>query len=173
MDHRPRPRLSPRRRQGRLRGQAGQPDRRPLLPHWGAPACLCFFFFQAEDGIRDIGVTGVQTCALPISGKWSHNTGLEGTNGAWRDLVDSGELPRNIARRLEAVGYSCHLTGKFTNDLTSGEWVCPGFDSWWAQLEPVNDKDHLYFSKGGTGRREMPRTGTEEEIGRASCRERV
>ena len=24
------------------------------------------FFFQAEDGIRDIGVTGVQTCALPI-----------------------------------------------------------------------------------------------------------
>src|SRR5258707_10404407 len=28
-----------------------------------------FFFFQAEDGIRDIGVTGVQTCALPISGQ--------------------------------------------------------------------------------------------------------
>src|SRR3712207_5463624 len=26
---------------------------------------MCFFF-QAEDGIRDIGVTGVQTCALPI-----------------------------------------------------------------------------------------------------------
>src|SRR3712207_7824917 len=28
---------------------------------------IVFFFFQAEDGIRDIGVTGVQTCALPIS----------------------------------------------------------------------------------------------------------
>src|SRR6266850_3910254 len=28
---------------------------------------LCFFFFQAEDGIRDYKVTGVQTCALPIS----------------------------------------------------------------------------------------------------------
>src|SRR5204862_2698502 len=28
---------------------------------------LCFFFFQAEDGIRDLYVTGVQTCALPIS----------------------------------------------------------------------------------------------------------
>src|SRR3712207_8176751 len=27
---------------------------------------MFFFFFQAEDGIRDIGVTGVQTCALPI-----------------------------------------------------------------------------------------------------------
>src|SRR5215204_1355855 len=28
---------------------------------------VCFFFFQAEDGIRDHCVTGVQTCALPIS----------------------------------------------------------------------------------------------------------
>src|SRR3712207_9487236 len=28
--------------------------------------CVFVFFFQAEDGIRDIGVTGVQTCALPI-----------------------------------------------------------------------------------------------------------
>src|SRR2546429_3987200 len=27
---------------------------------------LLFFFFQAEDGIRDVAVTGVQTCALPI-----------------------------------------------------------------------------------------------------------
>src|SRR3712207_9592222 len=27
---------------------------------------MFIFFFQAEDGIRDIGVTGVQTCALPI-----------------------------------------------------------------------------------------------------------
>src|SRR2546429_2992064 len=27
---------------------------------------FCFFFFQAEDGIRDVAVTGVQTCALPI-----------------------------------------------------------------------------------------------------------
>src|SRR5260370_19160005 len=30
-------------------------------------ACYPFFFFQAEDGIRDSSVTGVQTCALPIS----------------------------------------------------------------------------------------------------------
>src|SRR5256884_240934 len=28
---------------------------------------FCLFFFQAEDGIRDVAVTGVQTCALPIS----------------------------------------------------------------------------------------------------------
>src|SRR2546422_7042884 len=28
---------------------------------------IFLFFFQAEDGIRDVAVTGVQTCALPIS----------------------------------------------------------------------------------------------------------
>src|SRR3989337_2103386 len=31
----------------------------------------CAFFFQAEDGIRDATVTGVQTCALPISPGWA------------------------------------------------------------------------------------------------------
>src|SRR2546422_2708166 len=31
------------------------------------PLFFFFFFFQAEDGIRDVAVTGVQTCALPIS----------------------------------------------------------------------------------------------------------
>src|SRR2546429_2158507 len=32
-----------------------------------AASGVYFFFFQAEDGIRDVAVTGVQTCALPIS----------------------------------------------------------------------------------------------------------
>src|SRR2546429_3652878 len=38
-----------------------------VCPHTTeSPTCACFFFFQAEDGIRDVAVTGVQTCALPI-----------------------------------------------------------------------------------------------------------
>src|SRR5205823_9110878 len=36
---------------------------------------LIFFFFQAEDGIRDKLVTGVQTCALPILGAVYNNLG--------------------------------------------------------------------------------------------------
>src|SRR3989440_7765416 len=38
------------------------------LWEFGTASCfsLAFFFFQAEDGIRDLIVTGVQTCALPI-----------------------------------------------------------------------------------------------------------
>src|SRR5699024_11345522 len=36
---------------------------------------VCVFFFQAEDGIRDRNVTGVQTCALPI---WfAHSPGVD------------------------------------------------------------------------------------------------
>src|SRR2546426_1169529 len=37
---------------------------------------LTFFFFQAEDGIRDYKVTGVQTCALPISDEYSTGSSL-------------------------------------------------------------------------------------------------
>src|ERR1035437_6591717 len=46
----------------------------------------CFFFFQAEDGIRDIGVTGVQTCALPI---WALLLG-HGRHGDPTAVVDHG-----------------------------------------------------------------------------------
>src|SRR5690606_15858489 len=38
--------------------------------------CFAVFFFQAEDGIRDFHVTGVQTCALPIWGSISSNARL-------------------------------------------------------------------------------------------------
>src|SRR2546422_2148783 len=48
-----------------------------------------FFFFQAEDGIRDVAVTGVQTCALPI----------------WVDGLASVEAPaRAPAKVAEDVG---------------------------------------------------------------------
>src|SRR5256884_6462045 len=38
---------------------------------------MSFFFFQAEDGIRDVAVTGVQTCALPISFPFQRTTDVE------------------------------------------------------------------------------------------------
>src|SRR2546430_9162144 len=46
--------------------------------------CL-FFFFQAEDGIRDLTVTGVQTCALPISGQilWRSPLGASPNHLIW------------------------------------------------------------------------------------------
>src|SRR5256885_17233165 len=43
---------------------------------------MLFFFFQAEDGIRDYKVTGVQTCALPnLCGAWSVPVPLERYEG--------------------------------------------------------------------------------------------
>src|SRR3989475_6939608 len=48
-----------------------------------------FFFFQAEDGIRDLTVTGVQTCALPIS--------LHG------QVVDSPDIRAGMAMLLAAL----------------------------------------------------------------------
>src|SRR2546427_1352015 len=43
-------------------------SRRLMLSFIFIRRCIVFFFFfQAEDGIRDLTVTGVQTCALPIS----------------------------------------------------------------------------------------------------------
>src|SRR5256885_1317047 len=58
---------------GGARARGGARRSRPLRHCAGCLVCgrllLCFFFFQAEDGIRDCKVTGVQTCALPISGE--------------------------------------------------------------------------------------------------------
>src|SRR5688572_11428114 len=60
-----------------------------------------FFFFQAEDGIRDLTVTGVQTCALPISGvtaAQAHaNVALIGTQLA------AAHVQTNKDRKLAAV----------------------------------------------------------------------
>src|SRR3989454_10354596 len=55
---------------------------------------LIFFFFQAEDGIRDYKVTGVQTCALPIypgwqllqAPLWAVPKALERAGIQWKDL---------------------------------------------------------------------------------------
>src|SRR6266498_3667758 len=46
-----------------------------------------FFFFQAEDGIRDADVTGVQTCALPISRRRARRT-LTATAGRVMSITD-------------------------------------------------------------------------------------
>src|SRR2546426_8362194 len=68
-----------------------------------------FFFFQAEDGIRDYKVTGVQTCALPISlhdGVRRSRTGRHAAGGDARGeprhrahgAAGRARLPRGIAR---------------------------------------------------------------------------
>src|SRR5262249_59726319 len=87
-------------------------------------AIVIFFFFQAEDGIRDWSVTGVQTCALPIC----------------------------IAKVLQAAA----ILG-----------LCPGIET----LSRVAEvRDHRRFAEG---RATCRGTAHPDQIGRASCRERV
>src|SRR5260370_22177767 len=61
----------------------------------------CVFFFQAEDGIRDSSVTGVQTCALPIS----RGRGPSGRALALREV----SLPDAVARVARAPDRIVHL----------------------------------------------------------------
>src|SRR5256886_11932074 len=54
---------------------------------------IFIFFFQAEDGIRDLTVTGVQTCALPIFAAEGRKIGVDVTNNVdakhWKRLRDA------------------------------------------------------------------------------------
>src|SRR2546429_3040414 len=74
-----------------------------------AMVCVFFFFFQAEDGIRDVAVTGVQTCALPISeaGQRGDRPNAGGKRGTGRDADadDCGEdgWDREAAGVLQSV----------------------------------------------------------------------
>src|SRR5437016_6821752 len=62
---------------------------------------LFFFFFQAEDGIRDWSVTGVQTCALPIS-KGEMMALHAGKSGLKSEDVEQ-DLTRSLDRNEDAA----------------------------------------------------------------------
>src|SRR3712207_9161401 len=66
---------------------------------------MVFFFFQAEDGIRDIGVTGVQTCALPIFGKLFEETANNEKEHAkiWFKYLHGGAVPSTEQNLLDAA----------------------------------------------------------------------
>src|SRR5207249_8526164 len=72
---------------------------------------VVFFFFQAEDGIRDRNVTGVQTCALPISlraGAWECIAPIlrRISSASWGGAMHSQAPARNAASRCSRVAAS-------------------------------------------------------------------
>src|SRR5690606_40944492 len=71
-----------------------------------------FFFFQAEDGIRDFHVTGVQTCALPIS-----------------------RVKRSDADDAEFLAASYGLTPDEWQRLVLEDWLAVRPDGRWASLK--------------------------------------
>src|SRR5215211_8566010 len=61
---------------------------------------LFFFFFQAEDGIRDHCVTGVQTCALPIYVQSTAVSPGAGSRSSMSSPARTGTCARVMSRRM-------------------------------------------------------------------------
>src|SRR5207253_8584949 len=68
-----------------------------------------FFFFQAEDGIRDGHVTGVQTCALPI----------------FVGLFMASIFPTMLSFAGQQLKLSGHVTGRFIMGASAGAMIVP------------------------------------------------
>src|SRR5258708_13696596 len=105
-----------------------------------------FFFFQAEDGIRDDLVTGVQTCALPISGSVLQETRF-GAAGAYYfypalQTDSSGNLFVVFGRSSTSVYAELRTTVQLTTDSALGastllragvaDYIC----SWCSPVSP-------------------------------------
>src|SRR6266516_5052093 len=88
---------------------------------------MFFFFFQAEDGIRDRTVTGVQTCALPISGETLPHlrlpTGVVGVAFRW-PAVSPGTARGEAGKGVCSVRSSGALLAHHGSDGRGGSVEC-------------------------------------------------
>src|SRR5690606_40059569 len=99
-----------------------------------AASGFVFFFFQAEDGIRDFHVTGVQTCALPIS---------------LRTLY--GALLANAAKRGDFNTLLSLKSGRSEERRVGKEWRCRG----WPDHEKKNSNGHRAADEGRDGQAQV------------------
>src|SRR5690625_8000013 len=84
---------------------------------FGCTVCR-FFFFQAEDGIRDGHVTGVQTCALPISAH--HLSRFARPSGVWAAAVWQTPAPG-------VPPVSCRTVSRYNVAIVPNIIYCPKF----------------------------------------------
>src|SRR2546422_1924890 len=110
-------------------------------------ACGVLFFFQAEDGIRDVAVTGVQTCALPI---WPSRTAHTRNHPGASRCSATGRLPSGGDEdRLATAGrhgsQSCDVSPphplknrrpRVRSPATRVPW------DWWARLPATRSEEH-------------------------------
>src|SRR5690606_40874617 len=81
----------------------------------------CRFFFQAEDGIRDFHVTGVQTCALPIWNRW-----MDKEAGFRRDVEVVRAIRKRVGRDVKLMvdannGFDLETTLRWLDELGRSE----------------------------------------------------
>src|SRR5256885_16000652 len=106
-----------------------------------------FFFFQAEDGIRDYKVTGVQTCALPI---------LDELRDRWSDLEAGFRAARMVCAQRR-WGFQVVDERYIRDDYLKNVTFLRDYRSY-----PSDGKSALMLLQT-----------LQEQIGRATCRERV
>src|SRR3990167_5422001 len=91
---------------------------------------LYSFFFQAEDGMRDLTVTGVQTCALPICSwsDWFHETADPWRDEAWDIIRRTPRLTYQIlTKRPERIA-----------DHLPADWGPTGYPNVWMGVSVEN-----------------------------------
>src|SRR2546429_474284 len=107
-------------------------------------ADLIFFFFQAEDGIRDVAVTGVQTCALPIS------------------RLSGGLTPETVSRLARGAGSrrwlpAAHRRHRRRWPRHAGDRLGGLAGVGFKRLESTYRKDRVYFARHPARRRRVRR----------------
>src|SRR2546426_7714733 len=93
---------------------------------------LCFFFFQAEDGIRDYKVTGVQTCALPISEVRARDFLFRKIRDQPLDVVDAAVGDAQQAGGEARIAARLFLRGSFQNQRSEERRVGKECRSRWS-----------------------------------------
>src|SRR5205807_3648604 len=83
-----------------------------------------FFFFQAEDGIRDYKVTGVQTCALPI----------------WQPILNAFGGPQIPVALKGRASFNGTAMGKLSDFMLSGRLQMNDFDTLLPASEQVPER---------------------------------
>src|SRR4030043_1705246 len=98
-------------------------------------------FFQAEDGIRDVAVTGVQTCALPISGK---RTGTASVSSLFKAIMCSIKAPCEARTPIFMLptSFSEKLSIRDLLDFQTGH----GFSE---SLGNFRDNSRVFIMRGG------------------------
>ena len=113
-----------------------------------------YFFFQAEDGIRDSPVTGVQTCALPISRRLKREENIELLIVDYLQLMQGPRRSENRQQEISSITQSLKALAK--------------------ELDiPVIALSQLSRAVESRTDKRPVLSDLREKIGRASCRERV
>src|SRR5271155_2181149 len=107
-----------------------------------------FFFFQAEDGIRDLYVTGVQTCALPISSGGNGWCGHLPSTGSCSapdagagGLVFSVDLCKGPARQVQPPATPVPVS-PYVYGINAGAFVATGTK--WGMIRQGGDDNSAY-----------------------------